>query len=102
MRPENPSGCLSDLFPWVETSIGAGSNGKPQPSPFTNLTTGEGSTAMAFYNVRQGDAPYMKELADQFTLSDNFHQSFQGGTERITSCSATPMRCGTATAPETH
>ncbi len=78
--PDNPSGCLSDLFPWVETSIGAGSNGKPQPSPFTNLTTGEGSTAMAFYNVQQGDAPYMKELADQFTLSDNFHQSFQGGT----------------------
>ena len=78
--PNNPSGCLSDLFPWVETTIGAGSNGKPQPSPFTNLTTGEGSTAMAFYNVQQGDAPYMKELADQYTLSDNFHQSFEGGT----------------------
>src|ERR1700722_17814639 len=76
----NPSGCLSDLFPWVETTIGAGSNGKPQPTPFTNLTTGEGSTAMAFYNVQQGDAPYMKELADQYTLSDNFHQSVEGGT----------------------
>jgi phospholipase C len=23
----NPSGCLNDLFPWVETTIGAGSNG---------------------------------------------------------------------------
>jgi phospholipase C len=78
--PKNPIGCLSDLFPWVETTIGAGSNGKPQPTPFTNLTTGEGSTAMAFYNVQQGDAPYMKELADQYTLSDNFHQSFEGGT----------------------
>ena len=78
--PNNPSGCLSDLFPWVETTIGAGSNGKPQAAGFNNLTTGEGSTAMAFYNVQQGDAPYMKELADQYTLSDNFHQSVQGGT----------------------
>ena len=35
---------------------------------------------MAFYNVQQGDAPYMKQLADQYTLSDNFHQSVMGGT----------------------
>ena len=76
---DNPSGCLADLFPWVETSIGAGSNGKPHPGP-TFLNTGEGSTAMAFYNVQQGDAPYMKQLADQYTLSDNFHQSVMGGT----------------------
>jgi phospholipase C len=75
----NPSGCLSDLFPWVETTIGAGSNGKPLAGP-TFFNTGEGSTAMAFYNVQQGDAPYMKQLADQYTLSDNFHQSVMGGT----------------------
>jgi phospholipase C len=43
-------------------------------------TTGEGSTALAFYNVQQGDAPYFKSLADRYTLSDNFHQSVQGGT----------------------
>jgi phospholipase C len=75
----NPSGCLGDLFPWVETTIGAGSNGTPQPGP-KFLNTGEGSTSMAFYNVQQGDAPYMKQLADQYTLSDNFHQSVMGGT----------------------
>ena len=28
---QNPSGCVSDLFPWVETSVGAGANGAPQP-----------------------------------------------------------------------
>ena len=76
----NPSGCLGDLAAWVEVSIGAGSNGNPQPKPFTNITTGEGSTAMGFYNVQNGDAPYMKALADQYTLSDNFHQSVAGGT----------------------
>ncbi|MBV9442772.1 MAG: phosphoesterase, partial [Acidobacteriaceae bacterium] len=30
----NPSGCQADLFPWVEVTIGAGSNGKAQPANF--------------------------------------------------------------------
>ena len=73
-------GCRNDLFPWVETSVGAGSNGKAQPANFTNETTGEGSTAMGFYNVQQGDAPYLKWLADTYTMSDNYHQAVNGGT----------------------
>jgi phospholipase C len=73
----NPSGCLNDLFPWVEVTIGAGSNGNPPPAV---LNTGEGSTSMAFFNVTAGDAPYFKELAGQYTISDNFHQSVEGGT----------------------
>ena len=77
---ENPTGCRNDLFPWVETTIGAGSNGKAQPAGFTNTTTGEGSTSMGFYNVQQGDAPLFKQWADEFAMSDNFHQSIQGGT----------------------
>jgi phospholipase C len=76
----NPSGCAADLFPWVETSIGAGSNGKPQPSPFTDATTGEGSTSLGFYNMQQGDAPYLKTLADNYAMSDNYHQAGSGGT----------------------
>ncbi|MDR3452357.1 MAG: alkaline phosphatase family protein, partial [Rhodoferax sp.] len=77
---DNPSGCLNDLFPWVETSVGAGTNGKPQAANFTNLTTGEGSTSMGFFNMAQGDAPVFKSLADEYTISDNFHQSVEGGT----------------------
>ncbi|MGI8770162.1 MAG: alkaline phosphatase family protein, partial [Acidobacteriaceae bacterium] len=76
----NPSGCKADLFPYVEVTIGAGSNGKPQPKPFNYLTTREGSTAMGFYNVLQGDAPYLKSLADHYSMSDNFHQAVMGGT----------------------
>ena len=78
----NPSGCLSDLFPWVEVTIGAGSDGSSgSTSPPTNfISTGEGSTAMEFYNVLHGDAPYLKFLADKYTLSDNFHQAGEGGT----------------------
>ena len=78
----NPSGCLSDLFPWVEVTIGAGSDGSSGSTspPTSYLSTGEGSTAMEFFNVQRGDAPYLKSLADQYTLSDNFHQSVMGGT----------------------
>ena len=35
---------------------------------------------MGFYNVQQGDAPYFKCLADNYSMSDNFHQSVHGGT----------------------
>ena len=83
---KNPSGCDAALFPWVETTIGTGSNGKAQPANFsteyspTSVTTGEGSTSMGFYNVQNGDAPYFKQLADDYAMSDNFHQSVDGGT----------------------
>jgi phospholipase C len=43
-------------------------------------TTGEGSSALGFYNVQQGDVPYFKSLADTYAMSDNFHQSVNGGT----------------------
>ena len=82
----NPSGCDAALFPFVETTVGAGTNGLKQPANFsTNYapnakTTGEGSTAMGFYNVQNGDAPYFKYLADNYAMSDNFHQSVDGGT----------------------
>lgn len=83
---ENPSGCDAALFPWVEVTAGAGANGATQPANFstdyttTGVTTGEGSTAMGFYNVQNGDAPYFKSLADHYAMSDNFHQSVNGGT----------------------
>jgi len=82
----NPSGCDARLFPWVETTVGAGTNGVKQPANFsteyssTAVTTGEGSTAMGFYNVQNGDVPYFKQLADNYSMSDNFHQSVNGGT----------------------
>ena len=77
---QNPSGCQSDLFPWVEVQIGAGSNGNKPPAGFDNQSTGEGSTSMGFYNVQAGDAPYFTSLAMEYALGDNFHQSIEGGT----------------------
>ncbi len=82
----NPSGCDAHLFPWVEVTVGAGTNGLAQPSNFSTeyspsaTTTGEGSTSMGFYNVQNGDAPYFNMLAQTYAMSDNFHQSVNGGT----------------------
>jgi phospholipase C len=76
----NASGCIADLYPWVEVTIGAGTNGLPQPAGFNNLSSGEGSTAMGFYNMLEGDAPYTKFLADNYTVADNYHQPVAGGT----------------------
>jgi len=76
---ENPSGCLSDLYPFVITSYTS------EPDPFSFVTpglvddNGEGNS-MAFYNMQNGDVPVLKSLADQYSMSDNFHQSFMGGT----------------------
>jgi phospholipase C len=77
---KNPSGCRADLFPWVEVTMGAGNNGKAQPANFNEQSTGEGATSMQFLNMAKGDAPYFKQLAEQYALSDNFHQSVMGGT----------------------
>jgi phospholipase C len=82
----NPDGCKSDLFTWTEVTVGSNNNGKPQPPNFSTdyapdkVTTGEGATAMGFYNMLQGDAPYTKELADNYAMSDNYHQPAKGGT----------------------
>jgi phospholipase C len=70
----NPSGCQADLFPWVEETISSGSNGGP-PKPLK-----EGDIAMGFYDVANGDAPYLTQLAREFTLNDNYHQPVMGGT----------------------
>jgi phospholipase C len=65
---DNPSGCLSDLYPFVATTFAG-----PQADE-------GGGTSMAFYNMQSGDAPLLKRLADQYTLSDNHHQPAQGGS----------------------
>ena len=62
--PDNPSGCLNDLYPFVGVARNDGSGGN----------------AMGFYNVNDGDAPVLKRLADEYTLADNYHQPVMGGT----------------------
>jgi phospholipase C len=75
----NPSGCLNDLYPFVI------SNYTSEPDPFSFIVPdliddNGGGNSMGFYNMQNGDVPVLKALADQYTMSDNFHQSFMGGT----------------------
>ncbi|HEV2549254.1 MAG TPA: alkaline phosphatase family protein [Stellaceae bacterium] len=64
---DDPSGCLNDLYPYVITTyVGTDDEG--------------GSNSMGFFNMHTGDVPVLKRLSDEFTISDNFHQSFTGGT----------------------
>jgi phospholipase C len=77
--PQNPSGCLSDLYPFVITTYT--SEVDPFSFPVANeVDDNGGGNSMAFYNMQKGDVPVFKSLADQYSISDNFHQSFMGGT----------------------
>jgi phospholipase C len=67
---ENPTGCLHDLQSAVTTTYST-------PAGKTPHDTGQ---TMAFFNMQQGDAPLLKSLADQYTMSDNYHQPVLGGT----------------------
>ena len=76
---QNPSGCLNDLYPFVITTYTS------EPDPFSFPVANEvddngGGNSMAFYNMQAGDVPVFKSLSDQYSISDNFHQSFMGGT----------------------
>jgi phospholipase C len=67
---ENPSGCLHDLQSAVTTTYSTPPTGTPHDTGQT----------MAFFNMQAGDAPLLKSLADQYTMSDNYHQPVLGGT----------------------
>lgn len=71
-------GGKNDLFVWTAESAGVGpSNGK---SAVVYGKTFQGSVSMGFYNMATGDAPYIRQLADEYAISDNYHQSIMGGT----------------------
>jgi phospholipase C len=71
----NPTGCLNDLFPFVMSTYDL--NDSKSPAVQGNFSEGN---EMGFYDAEQEEASTLKTLADRFSLSDNFHQSFQGGT----------------------
>src|SRR5262249_49645493 len=52
-------------------------NTPPAPTPGNTLQGGE---AMGFYNISEGDAPVFNFIADNYAISDNYHQGIMGGT----------------------
>ena len=61
---DDPAGCRNDLYPYVGIA----------------RQDDSGGNSMGFYNMLAGDAPLFKRLADDYTMSDNYHQPVMGGT----------------------
>jgi phospholipase C len=66
----NPTGCKHDLQSAITTTYSTPVGGTPHDTGQT----------MAFFNMQQGDVPFLKFLADNYTMSDNYHQPVMGGT----------------------
>ncbi len=68
---DNPTGCLHDLQSAIDDHL------QPRRPAGTPHDTGQ---TMEFFNMQNGDAPLLKFLADNYTMSDNYHQPVLGGT----------------------
>jgi phospholipase C len=66
----NPTGCLHDLQSAIDTTYATAPGATPRDTAQT----------MEFFNMQKGDAPLFKSLADNYAMSDNYHQPVLGGT----------------------
>ncbi len=64
----------SRLTTWAANTSGDDNAAIP-PAPIH-----QGAVSMGFYNMAQGDAPILRDLAQHYAISDNYHQAVQGGT----------------------
>ena len=65
-----------DMYAWVTVNTGTGG----ATTGVTAANPGQGGELMGFFNMNQGDAPYFKQLAQNWAISDNYHQAILGGT----------------------
>jgi phospholipase C len=62
------------LNTWVANTA-IDDNGDNPPSP-----ADQGAVQMGFYNMARGDEPILRDLAEHYAISDNYHQAVMGGT----------------------
>ena len=62
------------LNAWAANTAGD-DNGAQPPAPIF-----QGAVQMGYYNMADGDAPILRNLAQHYAISDNYHQAVQGGT----------------------
>ena len=74
---DNPSGCKNDLYTWVGVTVGWGSW---RPILDNYQETFQGGISMGFYNMAKNEWPYFRFLAQNYAISDNYHQPIMGGT----------------------
>jgi phospholipase C len=65
-----------DMFVWPAVNVGQGG----ATTGITAANPGQGGELMGFVNMSTGDAQYFNGLAQQFAISDNYHQWIMGGT----------------------
>ena len=98
-RPTKPERLPARPFPWVEVTVGAGATASRSPPGFNDETTGEGSTAMGFYNVPAGRRALLqasrRQVRDERQLPPAGHGRHRA---RTASSPASPTPSGTATA----
>ena len=62
------------LYTWTANTAGD-DNGSIPPAPIY-----QGGLQMGYYNMDEGDAPILRNLAQHYAISDNYHQAVSGGT----------------------
>ncbi|MBI1396440.1 MAG: phosphoesterase [Betaproteobacteria bacterium] len=97
-------GGRNDLFAWTAMTAGIGNHNDGFGTGPDD--THQGGVAMGFYNMETGDAPLFKAMADNYAISDNYHQGVMGGTGAnflmlVTADAAFYNVGGTATVPLT-
>lgn len=65
-----------DMFAWVAVTAGQGGN----TAGVSPANPAQGGELMAFLNMHTGDISTWKGYAEQYAISDNYHQSIMGGT----------------------
>jgi phospholipase C len=71
---QQTDGYNGKLNTWVANTAGD-DNGASPPAPIY-----QGAVQMGYYNMANGDAPILRDLAQHYAISDNYHQAVQGGT----------------------
>jgi acid phosphatase len=71
---QQSAGGHDQLATWVPNTAGDDNGSNPPAKIY------QGGVSMGFYNMAAGDAPILKNLAEQYAISDNYHQAVQGGT----------------------
>ena len=71
---QQTDGSRGKLNTWVANTAGD-DNGASPPAPIF-----QGGLQTGYYNMASGDAPILRDLAQHYAISDNYHQAVQGGT----------------------
>jgi phospholipase C len=71
---QQTAGYHDRLVTWVANTAGDDNGARPPAHIF------QGGVSMGYYNMARGDAPILRDLAEHYAISDNYHQAVQGGT----------------------